>query len=174
MSTMALSLNGFSFAQFIPKTPGFSKQASATTTRAKQAEDHFTQSKVSSTPGQVFMSDIFSVLENCVCEDWDGYGAQPVTAESIENAVNFFWNELEEHVRYPEVTPEPDGEIALEWYGAEGYSCSVSFDDKNNISYACILKDSRSRGVAKINSIDTRILRRHIENVLRTSSNASR
>jgi hypothetical protein len=45
---------------------------------------------------------------------WDGYDAQPLSLESANGALRII-SALPDHFAPPSVTPEPDGEIALEW-----------------------------------------------------------
>src|SRR5688572_1575275 len=46
--------------------------------------------------------------------DWDGYGAVPVSPVAAEHALRLI-KLLPLGTRPPEVTVDPDGEIALEW-----------------------------------------------------------
>jgi hypothetical protein len=45
---------------------------------------------------------------------WDGYDADPISPASTLAALHLI-EQLPEHVQEPEIVPEPDGEIALEW-----------------------------------------------------------
>ena len=45
-------------------------------------------------------------------EDWDGYGAQPISEQACNDAERFV-KMLPESVELPEITPVPDGDIAL-------------------------------------------------------------
>jgi hypothetical protein len=68
-------------------------------------------------------------------EDWDGYGAAPITEPAVQEATQFLMN-LPSSIPLPEVIPEPGGEIALEWYKGKKSVFVVSFCGRNVISYA--------------------------------------
>lgn len=58
--------------------------------------------------------ELDEIVQDCSKSGWDGYDAQPVSDESIVAAQQII-DALPEHIRVPDVTPEPSGEIALEW-----------------------------------------------------------
>jgi len=56
--------------------------------------------------------------------DWDGYGANPVNAESLMR-VRKFVMELPDDVEKPESTPEPDGDVTMVWKKDGHHVCMV-------------------------------------------------
>lgn len=67
-------------------------------------------------------------------EDWDGYGAQPISEQACHDAERFV-KMLPESVELPEITPVPDGDIVLEWYGGEKKVFFVTFHGNNTVEY---------------------------------------
>lgn len=169
MISVAASLDSFRSMGFNPRTPGFSPQADIVKSNAEEACRQFGESRVSAGPHSTFFQGIAFILNECAEEDWDGYDAKPVLAEAIVHAIDFLINRLGD-ISYPEIVPEPDGQVALEWYGPGNSSFSISFDGNNNISYACVLTENRERGFGSAKTVDTKIIRRHVENVLRAKA----
>jgi hypothetical protein len=66
--------------------------------------------------------------------NWDGYGAQPISEKACNDAERFV-QMLPPHVISPEITPIPDGDIALEWYGKEKTLFFVTFHGDNMAEY---------------------------------------
>ena len=67
----------------------------------------------------------------------------------------------------PEVTPEADGEVALEWYGVNGSVFSISFGSHNLINYAGLFSgNNKVHGVENFDSIDPKIISSHIKKAL--------
>lgn len=58
--------------------------------------------------------ELDEIVQDCSKAGWDGYDAEPVSAESIVAAQQLI-EALPEHIQVPDVVPEPSGEIALEW-----------------------------------------------------------
>ncbi len=84
-------------------------------------------------------SEIGRVTRDCSKPGWDGYDAEPVSAESARHAIAFV-DRLPDGIVLPaEVTPEPDGEISLEWTNPSSAWLSLSFSSDGKIltfSYA--------------------------------------
>ncbi len=177
MSTLALDPNPhdpFRLGRFIQRTPGFSREAATTDERAVIADEHFSQSEFATSPRDKFNNDIERILLDCQCEDWDGNGAVAVSIQALAHALRFYFRELDDSAPLPEVTPEPDGEVAIEWYGLDGSSFSISFNDEGNISYASVMKDGSTHGSGSARTADTKIIRRHIQNVLQAKADKGR
>jgi len=58
--------------------------------------------------------ELADVIQSCSTAGWDGYDAEPVSAESEIAALQLI-ESLPEYILSPDVVPEPSGGIALEW-----------------------------------------------------------
>ncbi len=86
------------------------------------------------------------VYEGCHEEGWDGYDAKPVTEDTIVEAARLVLL-LPLSVPAPTVSPEPTGEIALEWYKDRQHVFAASVGGKSIITYAGLFgPDNRSYG----------------------------
>ena len=55
------------------------------------------------------------IFRHCSREGWDGYDAEPVTMEALEQ-ITLLTESLPTWAPKPEITPTPDGEISMEWF----------------------------------------------------------
>ena len=72
---------------------------------------------------------------DAMLDNWDGYGARAVTEQTFRNAFHFL-RSLPSTAPSPEVSPEPDGEIAFEWYAGHGKALSISIGEGDTITFA--------------------------------------
>jgi len=62
---------------------------------------------------------------DCSMENWDGYGAKPVSEDSIHEALKF--SQMITSFPMPQMLAEPSGEIGLEWYKDKNMIFIISF-----------------------------------------------
>ena len=82
---------------------------------------------------QMVGSEYLDYLE----ENWDGEGASPIAYVTLVNANRFLLQAAASGLS-PEVEPEADGFIHLEWYTSPNCVFSVSFGPSNVIAYSGI------------------------------------
>lgn len=92
--------------------------------------------------------NLISLYEECSRQNWDGYGAKPISLNGILQAAQLAGH-LSPEFLPSGVSPEADGEVALDWTDNEDRWLSISFGDGSNITYAGVL----SRG-KKIHGVD--------------------
>jgi hypothetical protein len=76
-----------------------------------------------------------NIYLECSKENWDGYGSNPITQETYFEAKNLL-ELLQTSFPIPEICPEPNGGIGIEWYKKRGCSFIISVSGKNIITYA--------------------------------------
>lgn len=84
-----------------------------------------------------------NIYEGCSQPNWDGYGAKPIDLETYYQSERFI-NCLPDDIPYPEVTPDPDGEVSFEWFKSSHKIFSVSIGRNGELSYTGILTGSAS------------------------------
>jgi len=94
------------------------------------------------------MSTIYEIAETCKTADWDGYGALPLSTKSVSYGVQFV-RLLPDRSPMPEVSPEPDGVLALEWAASKSRRLSISFCDSDRIAYAWLDGSDRGHAIAR-------------------------
>lgn len=83
-------------------------------------------------------------------DDWDGEGASAISYDALVNANSFLAQAIASG-RVPEISPEADGFIQLEWYTRPDCVFSVSFGPSNVIAYSGIFgEDSGVYGTEDI------------------------
>jgi hypothetical protein len=96
------------------------------------------RSEVLSTASAALPVSLISLyrVRNLAAEpNWDGYSARPISQETV-STVQAFLGKLPGWVPSPDVVPEPDGEIAMEWTSPAGDLLSVSLGEAKVLNYA--------------------------------------
>lgn len=78
-------------------------------------------------------------------ENWDGEGAEPISEAAIQEAREFL-QKLTSWVPLPEVVPEPDGYLGLEWCANKWLLYVVSFNGKGAMSCSGLMGSERVYG----------------------------
>jgi|CXWL01.1.fsa_nt_gi hypothetical protein len=169
MSTLAISgtrTPDLGFFNFSPETEGVSNPAKDTSAAAHVAMDHFTKTISNRNPWDRLKEELLSVFLKCSQQGWDGYDATPLSDIALKRAMEYV-SSLPKEILLPEVTPEPDGEVALEWYGKNGSVFSISFGESDTISYAGLFSDNtKAHGVERLDSPNKKILEKFITRAL--------
>jgi hypothetical protein len=90
--------------------------------------------------------ELDDILQECSLPNWDGYEAKPIGRDSVtvKEAIRFL-KQLPDHISYPELCPEPTGELGMMWEKG-GYRLAVSIDSSRTISYGGISLHGRLYG----------------------------
>jgi hypothetical protein len=81
------------------------------------------------------LESLIEVYQACLEPNWDGYGARPISEAAYFEAVKIL-GLLPPSLPMPEIVPEPNGEIAFEWYKGREYTFVISVGGNNIITYA--------------------------------------
>ena len=105
---------------------------------------------VSNPPDDVRLDrELRTIFENCSETNWDNYGAKSINSESVKLAIQFI-DHLPDTISYPELVPEPTGELGLVWK-KRGFHIVVGIDDNGVIAYGGKSPSGRVYGDAKFN-----------------------
>lgn len=97
-------------------------------------------------PRDLALADLARLYTECRKEGWDGYSAVPISAGAYHAAVRFLWA-TPAAFPMPDVVPEPDGSISMEWEYGRWNALSLSIGDDSRIAYAAMLgKEKREKG----------------------------
>jgi hypothetical protein len=94
---------------------------------------------------RVAFAELFQTFEECRQPNWDGYAAQPVSAE-IYNLAYEFLTALPPGTPDPSLGAEPDGHITAEWYRSPQRTLSVSVSPDGELHYAALLGSAKTCG----------------------------
>ncbi len=78
-------------------------------------------------------------------DNWDGYGASAVGSDTYSESKRFL-HLLPTTIPSPEITIEPDGEIAFEWFAGPRRVLSVSVGSDNIMTYAGLFGINKTHG----------------------------
>ncbi len=78
---------------------------------------------------------LYELYNECIEANWDSYGAEPISHTAYYEAGKFL-RVLPSAFPKPDILPEPDGSIGLDWYKDEESSFTVSITGNTIISYA--------------------------------------
>ena len=88
-------------------------------------------------------------LIDAYCEatqsDWDGEGSTPVEPGTLKLAKEFV-ESLPRKYQTPEIAPEPDGHVSLEWYNGKRRLLSVSVNPDGRLHWAALIGSEDPRG----------------------------
>lgn len=105
------------------------------------------------------LSDLRKMADQHANDDWDGEGAIGIDAFTLWNSESFI-RALPNDCPLPEIAPEPDGSISLDWIRSRHRMFSLSVGSSNRLAYAWLDGSDKGHGVALFNgvSVPSRIL----------------
>jgi hypothetical protein len=93
------------------------------------------------------ISQIWALVDECGEPGWDGDGGQPISEVAAKMAADFI-GALREYAPLPEVAPEPDGFISLDWIQSRNRVFSLSIGEGRRLPYAWIDGTGHGHAVA--------------------------
>ena len=94
---------------------------------------------------QTAMMELQELFEETSRAGWDGRDAKPL-ARRARDAVNDALLNLTPHVPIPEIVPEPDGGVAMEWSSGQERSLIVSFGPEGRLYFVVQIPGRRESG----------------------------
>jgi hypothetical protein len=146
-------------------TEGQSSFAQKIASTAKLAQEHFTHTTINQSHIDKILDDIIEILEECKTDGWDGYQAKAIAPATLNNVITFS-DSLNIGLPQPEICPEADGEIALEWFGENNSTMSISIGSSNTINYSAIFPDGHcTHGTENLQKNNNSMLESYIQRV---------
>ncbi|MFP4166570.1 MAG: hypothetical protein ACLFUF_05310 [Opitutales bacterium] len=131
---------------FVPAS-GVSEEAVQLHDYAAEISERFESSQALFGDKMRLLSELHELAEECVEDDWDGYGAEAVNAAVLARAEAFV-RALPDDLPLPEISAEPDGAIAFDWMPLSTKTFSLSVSRSDRLAYAWI--DGTDRGHAAV------------------------
>ena len=105
------------------------------------------------------ISQIWALVNECAEPGWDGSGAHAVDRLAAFAAADFI-RALPDGAPLPDVGPEPDGAISLDWIQSRNRLFSLSVGISNRLAYAWLDGSDRGHAVARFDGekIPARVL----------------
>jgi hypothetical protein len=93
---------------------------------------------------QKWERELEDIVRECSVPDWDGYDAKPLDEGSVQ-CVRAFCQKLPSAITLPNLLPEPNGDLTMEWY-KNGYHLVIGIDKQKQIAWACRTDNERYGG----------------------------
>lgn len=94
------------------------------------------------------ISQLWALVEEHAAPNWDGEEALPLSAIAACEAEAFI-RSLPDGIPMPELSPEPDGAISLDWIRSRHCLFSLSIGTSNRLAYAWLDGSDRGHAVAR-------------------------
>ena len=88
-----------------------------------------------SAPQSQSLADLGRISATCDTYGWDGYQAKPVSQTALQKAQSIL-DDLPMWLPAPDVVPEADGEVAIEWDFGPNLIFSISVGESGKLHYA--------------------------------------
>lgn len=92
------------------------------------------------------ISQLFALANECSTDGWDGGEAMALNPDAVRYAQGVI-RSLPDGFPLPEVAPEPDGSVSLDWIRSRHRMFSMSVGPSNKIAYARMNGANRDHGV---------------------------
>jgi hypothetical protein len=93
------------------------------------------------------LQDLRRIFIEYSVPNWDGEGALPVSKDAYHEAESFVKSlPINLNLPLPEISPDNDGEISLEWYRDNRHVFVVTVSGKNSIAYAGLFGINKTHG----------------------------
>jgi hypothetical protein len=146
------------------RTGGASDTAYFIAERAQRSREHLQNSQSFGIGRKRVLEDLVRVAEECRSENWDGYGAAPITNETFWQAYHFL-SALPLGFRNPSVGAEPDGHLTFEWHRSSRRTLSVSISPEGDLHYAALIGFSKAYGTEPFSGTVPKIILELIQRV---------
>jgi hypothetical protein len=84
------------------------------------------------------LTSLARVMDECCRSGWDGYGARAISGAVVARTIAFL-NALPASLTSPEIIPEPDGEIAVDWDFDSKHQLSISIGESGPLHFAGVI-----------------------------------
>lgn len=105
------------------------------------------------------ISEIWKLADECGVADWDGNQALPMDEAAVDGAVALI-RAFPAGIPMPEVAPEPDGSISLDWIPSRHRLFSISVGSSPRLAYSWLDGADKGHGVSQFDGwkIPARVL----------------
>jgi hypothetical protein len=121
-----------------PRLLGRGSRASSEASRTVRSEfedaKRHARSAASALQSQAY-SKLAGIMSQCAVRGWDGYEAMAITPATYAR-VEAFIDDLPSSLPAPDIVPEADGDVAIEWDFGPQYVFSISIGEAGFLNFA--------------------------------------
>lgn len=122
-------------SSYLQGTSAVSRAAAAARSSAYAIVQSAERSQALFGPKRTLLTELAELARECAEPDWDGEGALALKPGAIETVEQFI-RALPPALPLPELAPDPDGAISMDWIAARTRRLTVSADESNRLAYA--------------------------------------
>jgi hypothetical protein len=112
-----------------------SESATTLTNIREQIRRHLLESYTVRRAAESALNELDAVREEARFEGWNGYGAKALHPDAYQNA-KLFLEALPTTAPFPEISADPDGDVALDWVFGERKALTVSIGAAGRCTFA--------------------------------------
>lgn len=112
-----------------------SESATRLTSIREQIRRHLLESYTVRRAAESALNELDAVRGEAGFEGWNGYGAKPLNPDAYQNA-KLFLEALPTTAPSPEVSADPDGDVALDWIFGHRKALTVSIGPTGRCTFA--------------------------------------
>jgi hypothetical protein len=159
VSTLSLLVGYASINAFSRQSSAVSFEAQVIREAAHEVVQHAERSESLFGIKSEAISKLWTMFDECSEADWDGNGSEPLKGVAA-GAVEAFIRALPVRMPMPEMAPEPDGAVSLDWVESRYRRFSISFGGNDRLAYAWLDGSDKGHAVARFDGakIPPRIL----------------
>ena len=163
MSALALTMNRTSpFFLFDGTESGASSLATQVPNCVKAIISHFQGSAFGNQRIDQPAQTILDIYASCNKKDWNGDGAEPISKESAEEAINLLLA-LPLNLPIPDIFADPTGAIAFEWYRKPSHRLALIIYGNRTVEFTGLYGIGDGvYGEARIRNGFPKIIRSHL------------
>lgn len=105
--------------------------------------------------------ELNEIKQNCTRNNWDNAGSAKVESQTVKYAQELI-ERMPNNLPLPEISPDPDGNINLEWYADKDFVFEISVDRNKNLYYAGRLPGQKISGREEFMGTFPEIVERHL------------
>jgi len=103
-------------------------------------------------PKAATISQMWELASECAAAGWDGDGGEPISARIVMQAIALI-RALPTDLPLPELAPEPDGSISMDWIQTRHRLFSLSVGESSRLPYAWLDGTDRGHAVARFDGV---------------------
>lgn len=131
-------------APLVP-SQGIGSDASTVAHRIEQVCEHSWEALTLRRVAESAWVELAEAAQAASVPNWDGYGARSIDQRTYLQAERFL-GALPTTIPVPEVSVDPDGEVAISWNMESNWVFSVSIGPTGRVSYAGLFGTSKAYG----------------------------
>ncbi len=145
MSTAEAIRGGRSGPVFQTRSTAISDTAKLLASMGEELQKHLLDSYTVGHAAERGLDELEEVRKEASREGWDGYGGKPVNPEAYKNA-RLFLEAIPATAPSPEVSADPDGDIALDWVFGYKKALTISIGPAGRCTFAWMRGQRTYRG----------------------------